>query len=221
MSVFASAWAWERRLPSATQKLILLACADAADDSGVFWLRQKRIAEKCGTCSKTVQRTLLAFEKSGLLTKAERFREDGGRSSNRYTLALPATATLRTDDPGGVGDNQSPGVESPVGQDTQVSKGLGTLRCPGERDSAMSQQEPPPNHNSDPRKRTTTVRPVDKQLSAWEQRSLLNLTTGLTEDARGELLSQLSKKLSCGEVRAPVAWVRAAVYRIKAQGDLL
>jgi len=150
MSVFASAWAWERKLPTATQKLILLACADAADDNGVFWLRQKRIATKCGTCAKTVQRTLREFERSGLLTKSERFREDGGRSSNKYTLLLPTPSTLRTNSPEGAGDNKSPGGKSPGGADTQMSRGGRTPECPGGKDTAMSQQEPPDNPNSDP-----------------------------------------------------------------------
>lgn len=220
MSVFASAWAWERKLPTATQKLILLACADAADDNGVFWLRQKRIATKCGTCAKTVQRTLREFERSGLLTKSERFREDGGRSSNKYTLLLPTPSTLRTNSPEGGGDNKSPGGKSPGGTDTQMSKGVRTPECPGGQDTAMSQQEPPPNPNSDPKKRTVPLRAVDKQLSAPEQRSLLNVTSGLEPCEREELFSQLSKKLAAGEVRAPVAWVTAAVSRINGRGGV-
>ncbi len=220
MSVFASAWAWERKLPTATQKLILLACADAADDNGVFWLRQKRIATKCGTCAKTVQRTLRDFERSGLLTKSERFREDGGRSSNKYTLLLPTPSTLRTNSPEEAGDSKSLGGKSPGGTDTQVSKGAWTSGCPGGQDIAMSQQEPPPNPNPDPQKRTTTMRAVDKQLSAIEQRSLLSVTAGLAPGEREALFSQLSKKLSAGEVRAPVAWVTAAVSRINGRGGV-
>lgn len=80
-------WAWEQPLvPSA--KLILMALADDADDSGTCWPALRRIAAKCLVSERTVQRALKEFEGCGLLMTTPRFTRDGRQTSNGYQLAL-------------------------------------------------------------------------------------------------------------------------------------
>ena len=80
-------WAWLMFL-SPTQKLVLMALADAADDEGVCWPSIATIARKCSISERTAQRIVAELIRSGLLNAQARYKSDGSRTSNKYKLSL-------------------------------------------------------------------------------------------------------------------------------------
>lgn len=70
MSVRIMSAIWDMDF-SPVEKLILLAVADWANDDGVAWPSIAKLAKKTGCGERTVQRTLRAAEKSGLITRHE------------------------------------------------------------------------------------------------------------------------------------------------------
>ena len=66
-------WAWQQRLPP-TEKLLLLALADAIDDRETCCLSIATLASQCSVSTRTVQRLI-----HGLV---------GSRTSNHYRLLL-------------------------------------------------------------------------------------------------------------------------------------
>lgn len=88
MSVKAMTWAWERDIPEG-EKMVLLALADHADDRGVCWPGQERIAGKVGCSGRTVARRLESLERAGLISRTARWG-DKGRTSDLITLSLLA-----------------------------------------------------------------------------------------------------------------------------------
>ena len=95
MSVAAMSWAFELRGISRSDKLVLLALADHANDAGECYPGIGRLAAMTGLSARTVIRRLGNLERCGLLTSEHRYRGDGtsgGRSSNRYQLTLSKAA---------------------------------------------------------------------------------------------------------------------------------
>lgn len=86
MSVKASTWAWAQNLP-ATEKLVLLALADHADDDGVCWPGQEKLAKKTGLVRKSIYSCTKSLEAKGLL-EIEARKTKGIQRSNRYRLKL-------------------------------------------------------------------------------------------------------------------------------------
>lgn len=80
-------WAWHQALPS-TQKFVLLALADIADDDGVCWPSVSTIAKRCAVSTRTVRRALRDQIKADFVQCALRYRVDGSTTSNRYVLNL-------------------------------------------------------------------------------------------------------------------------------------
>jgi hypothetical protein len=48
MSIAASAWVWENSLTKGSEKLVLLALADYANEAGQCWPSIATIARRCG-----------------------------------------------------------------------------------------------------------------------------------------------------------------------------
>jgi len=88
MSIKCLAWAWGRQLPP-LPKLILLAVADHADDTGFAWPGINGVAEKCGLSRRTVQRHMNYLTDKGLITVEPRTRPDGSATSNSYQVNIP------------------------------------------------------------------------------------------------------------------------------------
>ena len=109
MSIKVMTWAWEQELPPLT-KLILMAIADHADDSGYAWPGYRGIAKKCGASYRTIQRHVHSLEEQGILKVEPRQRPDGSSSSNGYTVVY--NGTIRDE---GVSESLPPTSESPPG----------------------------------------------------------------------------------------------------------
>ena len=119
MSVTAMAWAWKQDV-GGSDKLVLLALADHADDEGVCWPGKRGVAEKCGLARSTVIAVIKRLEQAGLLTRQERFRDDGSRDSDLIQLRWEPDGPVRGSDQGGPtpGPRTEPslnmGEESPI-----------------------------------------------------------------------------------------------------------
>ena len=87
MSIKCLAWAWGRKLPP-LPKLILLAIADHADDTGFAWPGINGVAEKCGLSRRTIQRHMNHLVEEGLVAVEPRTRPDGSATSNSYQIDM-------------------------------------------------------------------------------------------------------------------------------------
>lgn len=59
---------------------------DRADAEGKCWPGVKRIASDLNLSRRTAQRALSDLEKAGYIKRDKRFRENGSRTSNLYTV---------------------------------------------------------------------------------------------------------------------------------------
>ena len=93
MSVRASTWAWSLEEVMGSEALVLLALADQANDEGLCWPSQEKLAPKARQSVSTLRRSLRGLEKMGLLTTITR-SSTRGRRSNLYLLHIGAKPDL-------------------------------------------------------------------------------------------------------------------------------
>lgn len=93
MSVRASTWAWSLEKVMGSEALVLLALADQANDEGLCWPSQEKLAPKARQSVSTLRRSLRSLEKMGLLTTITR-SSTRGRRSNLYLLHIGAKPDL-------------------------------------------------------------------------------------------------------------------------------
>ena len=128
MSIKAMNWAWSVERLRPAERLVLLALADYADETGSCFPSQDALAERACCSTRTVRRVLDLFEEVGILSRSYRYIE-GERSSNRYVL----TSDYRTDWP--VDDYRTNRAELEAKSDTP-----GGHPCPTNH---QNHQEPP------------------------------------------------------------------------------
>lgn len=87
MSVKASNWAWEQKIPP-YDKLVLLELADHADSDGICWPRQQLIADRTSIHRVTVNKIIQRLEKQGYLIKENRRKHTGSQRSSLYRLSI-------------------------------------------------------------------------------------------------------------------------------------
>ncbi len=85
---------WARRIGglSIAAKAVLMALADHADAEGKAWPKLKTLAEITSMTERHVRRQIGVLEERGLLAREDRFRRDGGQTSNIYRLAIERPA---------------------------------------------------------------------------------------------------------------------------------
>lgn len=101
MSYRALNWAWEADLPT-SQKFVLVALADMADEQESCFPGQERLGRMIGATDRTVRAALAKLEESGLISRTQRRGADGMRTSDRYVLhinrkILPVVESPETD----------------------------------------------------------------------------------------------------------------------------
>ena len=73
-----------------TKKFILVLLGNYADENGQCYPSHRHIANKIGLKdTKGIQQTIKLFEQLGYLKIEHRKKEDGGFTSNKYTLTIP------------------------------------------------------------------------------------------------------------------------------------
>lgn len=86
MSVQAITCAMALRGVSPSEKLLLLALANYADERMQCWPSQRRLAEDTCLTDRTVRALLTELEDRGFLSRERRERDDGSRATDRITL---------------------------------------------------------------------------------------------------------------------------------------
>lgn len=87
MSFNVSKWAWQQQL-SANTKYVLLALADYADESGVCFPSQRRLADKCGLSRSTINVHLQQLVQKKLISIEHQYNQAGYRKASLYRLAI-------------------------------------------------------------------------------------------------------------------------------------
>ena len=90
MSWKATAWALGQTTGAARRKLLLLALANYADETGVCWPSQETLARDTEQSVDTVQRQLDVLEQLRLLTRQRMPKRRGQWQGYRYRLCLEA-----------------------------------------------------------------------------------------------------------------------------------
>ena len=91
MSLEAMRWAWKTQILTRTQKIILLSMADRANDAGECWPSIRRLCLDTNCSDRTVQRSIKALEKLGLIGCE--------RVSGKTTVYKLLEAPLQPEDP--------------------------------------------------------------------------------------------------------------------------
>lgn len=88
MSNEAVSWAFKVDGLTMTQKFVLVALADWADEENSCFPGQKKLAGKTNSSVATVRRALDALEDQGLISRERRTRKSGYRTSDRFFLSV-------------------------------------------------------------------------------------------------------------------------------------
>ena len=122
MSIALMTAAWALDLPS-TEKLVLLALADNANDSGCCWPSMATIARKCGLTDRAVRAAMRRLEEGGHVSSSERagtsrlytvspgtsFRPEGGSARKE----VPPTPERRSPKPSRTTNSSTKTTSSP------------------------------------------------------------------------------------------------------------
>lgn len=110
----ATTWAYELDIDNAnSKKFVLVALADMADESFSCYPGQDRLAQMTGTSTRTVRRAVAELEALGLISRLERRRADGYRTSDRYILNVGASpANLSPDNMSAENDSHRPNLST-------------------------------------------------------------------------------------------------------------
>ena len=84
MSIRIMSAVWERDDLTSTQKLVLLALADWANDEGLCWPSIEQLIKKSSLKKRAVQITIRSLEESGFV-----YREERVGKGNRYWIKIP------------------------------------------------------------------------------------------------------------------------------------
>lgn len=88
MSNKAVSWAFDVTGLTSTQKFLLVALADYADEADSCYPGQAKLADRVGATRETVSRNLAKLEELGFIRRERRYREGGFRSSDRFVLTV-------------------------------------------------------------------------------------------------------------------------------------
>ncbi|SDZ02486.1 helix-turn-helix domain-containing protein [Herbiconiux ginsengi] len=130
MSLRALVWAWGQvpltlgedgspplvPKPSLAAKLVLMALADYADEAGSCFPSHATLSAMCCMSTKTVSRAIEILERRELLTREQRRRGNGSRTSDRYVLHLNGAPEKQPDNLSGSGRPQPDNLSAPNGQ---------------------------------------------------------------------------------------------------------
>lgn len=83
------AWAAEQKTGSASAKLLLIILANYADNAGVCWPSQERLANDTDMTERSIRNAIALLVELNLLSVSERRETHGVRKTNVYRLPLP------------------------------------------------------------------------------------------------------------------------------------
>jgi hypothetical protein len=138
MSVKALTWAFEQPI-SATEKVVLLALADHANESGLCWPSIAVLVQRAHVGERTVQRALQSLEDGGFIARERRQRENGSDTSNLYRLMFDRVSQRVS---GGVNLAPHGGVTQTGGEGVTGTGGEGVTQTVPRTVSKNHQKEP-------------------------------------------------------------------------------
>jgi hypothetical protein len=222
MSLKMMARVWELPLPP-TQKFVLMAIADEANDEGYCFPSLGRLAFKCSINERSVRRMIGVSTAEGYVAVKQRFNKRGGRTSNGYQLTLD---TPRTNCPGGPGATAR-------GARTPVSGGSGHV-CPGPPDMDVRvtttnpslDPTPPPLPHRDGDDRTVDRLVSDmpggcgelcfpEGLSSAQRRTVGGHLYDLKFDDAQAILDELAGRMTRESVHNPIRYCVALIEKLK------
>lgn len=196
MSIKAMNWAWSIQL-APSEKLLLLALADCADDLGICWPGMRLIAKKCNISTRTAQRTIGKLISMKLLSKESRFKGNGRQTSNSYRLMLSVSANR---------DNLTPYPKN-------------EKQMPGERVTDVGMGEPvnyltPLEPLHDPSLQPPLIYPP--HLSQIEKSSIQKMLTSIPAVAAQQLLDELSAAIQTKTIKKTnLQWFRGLIHKFQ------
>jgi DNA-binding MarR family transcriptional regulator len=171
VSVQALSCAFAIRGISSSEKLVLLALANFANDKMECWPSQERIAADTELSERTVWAALNRLEALGLLSRERRNRADGTRSTDRFTLhfsltikseplANPAKATRKSC------ESQSQSLQEPVATVATLTTFEPSIEEPSVKEERASRL--PPDWMPDPADVLTALDKLGADRAATE-----------------------------------------------------
>lgn len=191
MSIEIMSWVWDEGPQDATERFVMLAMADIADDSGLCWPAVATIAARCCMSERNARRVIRKLEDGGwVATDAGA----GRNNTNRYRLRKPDIAmSARTNcPPGQIGqENRTNATGKP---DTAMSaESSRTIKEPSDNKSraktprrAVSLPDgwvPSDRNIDDARKRNFTDEEINEQAERFRDYHIARGTTFKDWDA--------------------------------------
>lgn len=133
MSHQAWTWAWQQKVNSPAEKLVLLCIATFANHAGEAWPGYERIAKETAMTRRSVITQIRKLEQLGLLRVGRRRNAAQRQETNLYMLPIDgATVTISVDP----GENSAPGLSepekpAPSEQDENIDAAPGENSAPG------------------------------------------------------------------------------------------
>lgn len=193
-------WAWEQEL-APTPKLILMALADAANESDECWPGIPFIARKCCVSERTVQRVLQDFQVAQLMTIQAQFDpKNGRRRSNKYCLNIGRASYP---------DNLSPHTKNPSTAGDSLSGTGVTLPVTYVGDMAKSPLEPQHESEQQPLH-------IPNSLSKAERQAISSLTSDIPREDAQALVDELADAMETTTIKTnAMRWFRGVVARYR------
>ena len=210
MSVKALAWAW--KAPAGNAKLVLLALADLADDTGYCFPGHEYVANKCEVSQRTVRRMIALLVARRLVTIERRFNSNGSCTSNGYRLAIANHPVKLTGQVVKVARGKwSPAATHPLDTGDRV-----TTTEPCVYPTTTTTTTPPSGAVSstqaagDPGCRSGELC-FPSAVSELDRQALAKLVRALNRDQAQEVLDELAGRMASKRVRNPVGYCAALV----------
>ena len=198
-------WAWTVRLPP-TSKIVLLALADEANDSGFCFPSHQHVAKKCDLGERTVRRMIKLLAAYNYLSVERRFNKNRSCTSNGYRPAI--------------GDH-------PVKLTRQVVAGDHGRAVPVTRAGVTGDQVtttepclyPKPllhgrtsAHESDAGCRDLWF---PRSITKSQRQALRTHLARLRDEDAQQILDELSGRMNSTQVRNPISYCAALISRLK------
>jgi len=158
MSNDAVNWAYRQKCPSPGAKFVLVTLCDFADEHGHCYPSHGKLAAMTQQGLRTVVAHIADLEAAGLIKREQRFRKDGGKTSDGYTIQCDP---IRENGVSHTQDSRIPPAKMayPPVQDSRI---------PHTRVSHLNHQSI--NHQIEPSEIRESVRPSRSITRAHEQR---------------------------------------------------
>ncbi len=209
MSLRAIRWAWQARAGNA--KVVLLALADLADDSGYCFPSHDHLTKMCELSERTVRRMITLIVTSKLMTIERRFNGNGSCTSNGYRLAIPDYPVNLTGRVVKLDRGRGSPVTPPLVTGDQVTT-TEPLLYPKTTTSTTPTTFPKPMLGDGC---SGSELCFPKTVTASERRTLASQVQALGHDQAQQVLDELAGRMARKQVRSPVKYCAALIRSIR------